>query len=112
MRKGTEIYLSEAQNVRSVFFFFNGTGPFEFDAGRLKCYSFELVNTSSQAIFNGDSGDQILIQANSPATQNRLNFPVIGYYTRDDIISFNFGFVIGTCYVRSDVKINDQEDPE
>ena len=75
------------------------------------CYSFELVNTSSQAIFDGDVGTQILIVANLFGVQNRLNYPVIGYYTRDDVISFNFGFVSGSCYVRADVKINDQEDP-
>lgn len=104
--QGNEVYLSEAPVLRSVFFFFEGHGPFTFDAGRLKCYSFELVNESLLPIFFArPPNDNVIVAANVVGTQNSVKFPAIGYRMRDDILEFNFGGVTGKCYVRAEIRI-------
>jgi len=105
--EGTEVYLSEKQVLRSVFFFFEGTGPFQFDAGPIKPYSFELVNTSGFPIFEGKTGKQVLVSAVvANNAKSALNFPGVVYYRRNDVVDFNFGVAVGTCFIRAEIFID------
>ena len=103
--QGTEVYLSEVQGLRSVFFFFNGAGAHQFDAGVIKPYSFELVNTSAHPLLNGKETDDILIPGVVVGGMNSLAFPSVGYYTRNDVLDFNFGLSPGTSYIRAEIWV-------
>jgi len=104
-REGTQVYLSEAPILRSVFFFFKGTGHFSFDAGVIKPYSFTLVNQNNRPILFGKVGTQILVAANGAMAKHSLDFPGVGYYTRDDVLKFNGGAFDIVCYIRAEINI-------
>jgi len=102
---GEIIELNEEKKIRSRLFFFDANSQrLLFDAGRLECYSFEIINTGDSTVIINGSVVLAAVAPNNASTS--IRFPRVAGYKRTDVITLEFG-AVGTpsAYIRADLEI-------
>ena len=93
---------SEARKIRSEIIPIIDVTEFQFNADRLKPYSFEIFNTGAVDMFiNG-----VVVLPKLNGVPSSLNFPRVGIFKRNDVINIDMS-ALGTMtgYIRVDLEL-------